>query len=188
MFKSIIQNEEVGFSYFYSTKDKENLHKYFKMKNKHNYKFSEDEENDFVKELQKKLGLYDIVFYPETSGKMLPQIASAIGGEVVKIEKNTKKDIKESLLSQKMMKAERESMVKIIDEMGDDFKINLIKGNQRKRFRSILFKSPNIKNIKDMKNKKVLLLDDSIFSGETFMAMKSLISFQTENIVIFSKQ
>ena len=187
MFKSKIGNSNISFQYLYSSKDVEQLHNYFKMKNKYEYRFEDNEENDFINMVFETIGLYDYVITPETSGKTLSKIAEKCGVYHLVVEKETKENIKAELLKQKLMKHERISLLNKIDnKMDDSFKINLIKGNQRHRFIDIMFKNVSF-DLNMLSNKKVLILDDSIFSGETFKALKSKINIESDNIVLYSK-
>lgn len=184
MFNSCIEKNNIEFKYLFSTKDRNQIEKYFKMKKKYEYKFDEQEEKEFIDDVVKTIGTYDIVIHPQTSGYLLNDIAKRIGSKVIEIKKNNKSFIREKLLEQNFMKLEKETLLNTIDKMDSDFKINLIKGNQRKRFINILFKDLD-QDIEE--NKSILLLDDSIFSGETFLAMCDKIKIKTDKIVLFSK-
>ena len=173
-----------NFKYMYSTKEQENLNMYFKMKDKNNYHFEKEEKKLFKYNVLAFIKKYDLIIYPQTSGKMLPEIADILGKETIMIMKNNKETIKELLLTQKLMKAEKKSLLLSFDKMGEDFQINKIKGNQRKRFVNILFQNVNLEN---HKGKKVLVLDDSIFSGDTLIALLSKVNIEHEIKVLFSK-
>lgn len=182
---SKLENEigNINFSYLFSTKDRSNLEMYFKLKDKYEYSLSDEEINDLKNKTLTEFGYYDVVIVPETKGKHLHNIAKHIGKNVVIVKKRDKADIIEDLLSQKMMKNEKTSLLSSLEEM-DVVQINKIKGNQRKRFRNILFEEINLPNIE---NKKVLLLDDSVFSGETLIALKESLNINCDVRVLFSK-
>lgn len=185
MKNSKLENEigNIDFSYLFSTKDRANLEMYFKLKDKYEYSLSDEEVNELKNKALTEFGSYDIVIVPETKGKHLHNIAEHIGKNVVIVKKRDKTDIIEDLLSQKMMKNEKISLLSSLEEM-DVVQINKIKGNQRKRFRNILFEEINLPNIE---NKKVLLLDDSVFSGETLIALKESLNINCDVRVLFSK-
>lgn len=177
------ENELITFSYLFSTKDRAQLEMYFKLKNKYDHELSSDELNDLIQAV-KAFGEYDVVIHPETTGLHLTELAFSISDQVVVIAKNNKSYIKKQVLEQPMMKAEKASIIKTIDEMGQSFQINKVKGNQRKRFKDILFMPVNLDSLKD---KRVLLLDDSVFSGETLIALKEHLNLKCDVAVLFSK-
>ncbi len=78
------------------------------------------------------------------------------------------------------MRDEIISMQRIFNDMGDDFQLKHINGNQRKRFVSILFQSAEA-------NDDALILDDSVFSGVTFQAMCHTVPNVRDKRMIFSK-
>lgn len=186
MFQSFVDNQhqKMNFSYLFSTKDREVLENYFKLKNKYDYSFEKNEYEKLKEQIILNFGSYDVVVYPETSGIYLSDIAQSLGQTVFCIKKNSKELITKELLNQKLMKAEKESLLKVINDMGDTFKINQIKGNQRKRFKDILFQKIDLSNFE---NKKILLLDDSVFSGNTLLALKESLNIECDVKVIFSK-
>lgn len=174
----------MDFSYLYSTKDRDNLEQYFKLKEKYDYTLSNDELESLKNDV-KAFGHYDVVLHPETTGKYLHILAAELGDKVVCIEKNDKETIKTLVAEQKMMKAERNSLMACIEnDMGSSFQINKIKGNQRKRFKNILFKDVDLSLYA---GKKVLLLDDSVFSGETLIALKEFVKIECDVKVLYSK-
>ncbi len=179
------ETDKMKLLYLYSTKDRDNLTKYFKMKSKHDQEFTENEKFDFINGVVEIIGHYDIVIYPETSGKILGFIADLCGNKTIMVEKNSKSYIREALLKQKLMKAEKTSLLNVIDnEMGDIFQINKIKGNQRYRFTHILFKDFSLDT---KENDSVLVFDDAVFSAFTFSALNEKIDCKHDNIAIFSK-
>lgn len=186
MYQSQIQsgNDSMDFSYLYSTKDRDVLENYFKLKDKYDHSLTESDYLSLEKSVKEAFGQYDVVIHPETTGKHLNRLAKALGQNVVCVTKNDKETIKNLLLEQKMMKAERQSLIQCIDEMNDSFQINKIKGNQRKRFRNILFKKVELSSYDGL---KVLLLDDSVFSGETLLSLKLSLDIPCDVKVLYSK-
>lgn len=186
MFHSKVQTQEseMDFSYLYSTKDRANLENYFKLKHKYDYVLSEEELEALKATVVKSFGHYDVVIHPQTSGLYLGELAKVLGDKVVCIAKNDKETIKELVQEQHMMKAERTSLMNCIDEMDGSFQINKVKGNQRKRFKNILFQETDLTEFAD---KKVLLLDDSVFSGATLIALKEFINIECDVKVLYSK-
>ena len=186
MFNSTIQSQDLSmdFSYLYSTKDRNILEEYFKLKHKYDYVLTDEEYKKLESEVAQAFGQYDVVIHPETSGKHLNKLAKALGKEVICIAKNDKETIKTLVQEQKMMKSERISLLNSIDEMEGSFQINKVKGNQRKRFKDILFKEKDLSHLSD---KRVLLLDDSVFSGATLIALKNFLNIECDVKVIYSK-
>lgn len=80
-----------------------------------------------------------------------------------------------------MMKDERKKLIKNIEEM-EDIKIGLVAANQRTRIANILFRIEE-----DLNNKRVLFMDDSVFTGSTLKAISQLVEFK-EAIVLFSNK
>lgn len=185
-FSEIIKNNRsINFGYLYSIKDKNGLQNYFKFKHKHGYSLDINGYNKIIHDVKNNFKFYDVVLYPETSGIYLNEICNIISPSSICIHKNTKKYIVDALLQQNMMKSEKISLFKSIDEMPDNvFQINKIKANQRKRFRHILYKTIDTK---DIKNKKVLLLDDSVFSGETLFSLYGMLDIDCDVRTIYSK-
>lgn len=183
--KSFIENDlgKTPFSYIFSTKDRNNLEIYFKLKDKYEYRFQNEEFEELKKTIVNEFGTYDLVIIPETKGRYLKTIADSLSDNVISVSKRCKADILTDLEQQKMMKNEKQSLFNTLEEM-DVVQINKIKGNQRKRFRDILFEKLDFT---EWNNKKVLLLDDSVFSGETLIALKESINVDCEIKVIFSK-
>lgn len=64
----------------------------------------------------------------------------------------------------------------------EDIKIGLVAANQRERVANVLFE-----DIEEIKDKRVLFLDDSVFTGSTFKAMMSKFNIK-ESIVLFSNK
>lgn len=182
--KIVSNDTSMDFSYLFSTKDRVMLENYFKLKNKYDYSLTKEEYDKLEKEVVEAFGSYDLVIHPETTGKHLANLAKAIGNQTICIRKNSKKVITEKLLEQKMMKAERNSLVSCIEEMKTSFQINKVKGNQRKRFRDILFEKVDLT---EYQNLNVLLLDDSVFSGETLLALKESLGIHCDVKVLYSK-
>lgn len=180
-------NTLINYQYLYDTKDRKNLEFYFSMKNKYGFVFDEKKfeliKND-LKCLHKK---YDLVIYPETSNLYLDGIAQYLSDSVICLQKNSLDFIKESLFSQTMNKNETKSFINCLNDMNCSFQMNKIKSNQRKRFVNFLFKKIEIPKSK----KRILVLDDSIFGGYTFISMLNSIAnindFECDKIVLFSK-
>lgn len=181
----VLGDETLHFSYLFSTKDRVMLENYFKFKHKYDYVLSDAEYFELEKIALNTFGQYDVVFYPESTGKHLARLAKALGKEAVVIPKNSKETIKALVSQQQMMKAERVSLMNCIDhDMNGSFQINKVKGNQRKRFRNILFQKVDVSNYLDL---NVLLLDDSVFSGETLIALKNALDIDCDVNVLYSK-
>lgn len=180
----IIDNTEV--KYFYEI-DREVIKLYYKMKNKNGFSFTDEEKNIFEKHILISLkqnidfGDYDLVLYPETQNKCFKNIINSIELPSISLKKNTKQKVLEKLKEQKMMKTERIKLVENINQM-DDIKIGLIAANQRKRIAEILFEISD-----DLKDKKIIFLDDSIFTGNTFKIINKIFK-PKKSFVLFSNQ
>ena len=85
-----------------------------------------------------------------------------------------------------MMKMEKSKLLNILNKK-DKIKIADIPGNQRKRFINCLINKEILKKINI--NNKILFLDDSIFSGYTFLAAQEMLkSYKVENVILFNKK
>lgn len=184
--KTQIQNIEYDF--LFDLKDRENELKYFKMKNKYEHQFSPEEKELFQEEISNKLSdllkEIDVLIIPETSNQCLLDIIKLTKKDVIILEKNTKENIIQDLNNQTMMKDERTKLLNSIAEM-EVLKIANIAGNQRKRFVGNLFKQLNKEQFE---NKKIAFLDDSVFSGYTFLAANHILfGLNFKKIILFSK-
>lgn len=157
------------------------------MKNKCHYCFNEEEKSHFVREVIQKikehyqLENYDALLIPDTKNECFKDIVAQLNLPTVVLKKNTKEQVMEQLEKQKMMKAERKKLVDNLQQM-EDIKIGLVAANQRMRIANLLF---NIQE--DLTDKKVLFMDDSIFTGSTFKAISQTVNIQ-EAFVLFSNQ
>lgn len=157
------------------------------MKNKLHYRFNEDEKTHFITKVIQiikehyQLESYDVLLIPDTKNECFKEIVSQLNMPTVVLRKNTKEQIMAQLETQKMMKAERKKLVDNLNQM-EDIKIGLVAANQRMRIANLLF---NIKE--DLKSKKVLFMDDSVFTGSTFKAISQIVNIQ-EAFVLFSNQ
>lgn len=187
MKKSKIQNTDIDYSYIFDAN--QDLKKYFAMKKKHDHAMMDAEYAQLKAEILSNVSeKYDLVIVPQTSNLFLYEIASSLGKEVVIVDKNSKQNILELLDTQNFMKAEKQKLFQSIEDMGHEFKINKIAGNQRKRFIEILFQ-PISQDFLD--SSKILVLDDSIFSGHTMQALLYQVNQKIssyEILSLFSKQ
>lgn len=154
-------------SYLFSTKHREYLELYFKMKNRYDFSFTEEEKEKFIQECINFIGYYDIIIYPETSGSILPLLAQKCSNQSFCILKNSKEFIQSQIFSLNLMKSEKISLLNAFSTMNNSFELKKIKGNQRKRFIPFLFQKQDI----NLENQSVLILDDAIFSSNTIAAL-----------------
>lgn len=185
----IAQLQNVTYNYIFDLKDRLLETTYFKMKNKYDYSFTCEEKAQFQSQVLLSLELslcnVDTLIVPETSNKCLLEIAYKTGKEVVVLHKNSKDNIIIAISQQTMMKAEKAKLLSSLESM-DTIKIANIAGNQRKRFVECLFKP--LDNAEILKGKNVALLDDSVFSGYTFLAANHILSgLNQQNLILFSK-
>lgn len=173
-------------NYLFET-DKESIKTYYKMKCKNNLFFSEEERDSFIKKVNEQLTFFlkekefDYILIPETKNECFKEIVKILNYQTVILKKRSKEAILSSLENQKMMKAERKKLIDNIIGM-EDIKIGLIAANQRERVANVLFE-----DIEEIKDKRVLFLDDSVFTGSTFKAMMSKFNIK-ESIVLFSNK
>lgn len=183
------QLQNVIYNYLFDLKDRMSEITYFKMKNKYGYSFTSQEKEEFQNQvlvgLENHLNNIDILIVPETGNECLLEIAYRTGKEIVIFPKNNKEDIILAVTKQAMMKAEKAKLLSSLEAM-DTIKIANIAGNQRKRFIECLFKS--IDDMEIFKDKNVALLDDSVFSGYTFLAANHILNgLNKQNLILFSK-
>lgn len=125
----------------------------------------------------------NIIIVPETTNLLLKNFLSFLKKNIIFLKKNDKQHIVEEIKKQNMMKSEAKKLLLALDGM-KTVKIADSAGNQRKRFQSCLFQTLNLNNI----DNNIIFLDDSIFSGNTFLAaQKMLENFNTTTIILFNK-
>lgn len=187
---SIANFHNYNYFYFYDLKQRQVQESYFKMKNKYEHSFSKEEKINFINLARQDLSSCEawqnaeIVLVPETSNQLLLELCKS--KELVIIYKNDKEVIKEALDKQFFMKTEREKLYTSLDNNGSKVKMANIAGNQRKRFVEFLFKEIVLNE--EQKTKNCVFLDDSIFSGYTFLAAQEAIkNINHENIILFNK-
>ncbi len=185
---------EYSYEFFYSLNIVENFQLYLKFKNKYDQSFTFNEFLQFSETVLNKLNVTpswiesDIIIIPETNNINLLSILEQSNKKVFILKKSTKTKIIQKLEEQSMMKAEKSKLFKILEEM-ETVKIANIPGNQRKRFIGCLFDSESLSKEKFSHNSKILFLDDSIFSGYTFLAAQHCLSeIPHKNIILFDKQ
>lgn len=163
----------------YDLKDRENMILYFSLKNKYGYSLkNRDEVLDRIS-FELDLSSYDCVIIPQSTSDFLEQICLRQNKKYLILEKNDLQYFKELACTLGLQKAELKSHLDRMNEMGDNFRINLLKATQRKRYIPYLFKTISVPE-------NSILLDDSNFSGSTQEAMK--ISTGISNYIsIFSK-
>lgn len=171
---------------FFDLKDRAQLERYFKMKRKHGFCFDAAERSAFMEEcvglIQAAAPCFDVAALPETSNAFLVELASRVGGSCSTLKKRSVESLLRELDGQRMMRAEREKLYAAMGQM-KDFKINLVAGNQRRRFEDILFEP-----VEGLAGRRVLLLDDAVFGGSTQRAaIRALGGEPVASIALFSK-
>lgn len=155
------------------------------MKNKLHYSFNEEEKALFIETVLQQIhanydiNSYDVVLMPDTKNECFKQIAEKLNIPKVVFKKNNKEYVLEKLAEQKMMKDERKKLFDNINAM-EDVKIGLVAANQRMRVAKLLF---NINT--NLEGKKILFIDDSVFTGSTFKAISEVVNIK-EAFVLFS--
>jgi len=169
----------------YSLEDKKYLDLYFSIKDRdYSKKIDRTELNNITQEIYESLdstffNSFDIIVIPESSSEFILNIVKKLNINYYILEKNSKEFIYSNLSSMNFSRQELESQKLRINKMNDSFKLNKIKSNQRSKYIDILFKEPSI----DLDG-KILFLDDSSFTGNTFKAAQSKVDF-TDTYYIF---
>ena len=144
---------------------RENMILYFSLKNKHGYSLENRDEVLGTIACEIDVSNYDCIIIPESTSDFLEQICIRLKKKYIVLEKNDIEYFKELAKTLGLQRAELKSHIDRMDEMGDNFRINLLKAQQRKRYIPYLFKTisapPNS-----------VLLDDSNFTGCTREAMR----------------
>jgi hypothetical protein len=155
---------------------------YFALKEKHNYLM--EYQSLFINRIyrciqQVRFPRVDVVLCPETSHSLLTTFLSCYltshsyrppnGTHTIK--KRTLAEMRALSLEMKMSKEERISQQRCFDTMQDSFQIHKIKTNQRKRYEGLMFDDTDFPNVM---GKRVLIIDDSIFSGATVKALADM--------------
>lgn len=158
---------------------RENMILYFSLKNKHGY--SLPNRNEVLGTIAGEIDVsnYDCIIIPESTSDFLEQICIRLKKKYIVLEKNDIEYFKELAKSLGLQRAELKSHLDRMDEMGDNFRINLLKATQRKRYIPYLFKSISAPH-------NSVLLDDSNFTGSTREAMRNSTGVYNY-IPIFSK-
>lgn len=159
--KRVVNNIDVN--YFFEV-DKESINTYYKFKNKNNLCFSNEEEELFLNKMKNLLvenidfQNFDLILIPETKNKTFLKLVNGLGKELIIAKKRTVQEVLELLSLEKLQKLERKKLETVLSSM-EEVQLAKIAGNQRIRIGKLLFDIPNVEN------KKVLLLDDAIFTG-----------------------
>lgn len=183
------QLNNIKYNFFFDLKNRDNEINYFRMKQKYGNSFSQEQYEQFnalvLGNIMSLLSDIDTLVVPETGNNMLLEIAKTTNKNIFILEKNSKEDIIAALSEQTMMRSEKIKLMTMLEGM-DTIKMAQLAGNQRKRFVDCLFKKPNSDTLDKLGS--IALLDDSVFSGYTFMAANSALqSKQKSNIILFSK-
>lgn len=172
--------------YLFKT-DHSSISTYYKMKCKNGASFSEREKTEFVTSVINQLNEYlscnqfDLILVPDTTNVCFLEILTSLNKDYLILKKRAKAQILKDLESQKMMKAERAKLFKTIEDM-PELKIGLIAANQRQRVANLLFEQTAVKIEPQC---KILYLDDSVFTGSTFCAVKEVYPL-SDAVVLFS--
>lgn len=164
------------------------------MKNKYNYVLTEEETKTLINTLNtffkkdKDFKESEYLIIPETGNQFLIEWTVQTNKKVIILRKQTKDKIIQKLSEQTMMKAEKVKLLKAIEAM-NEVKMANIAGNQRKRLIECLFEPLNKNVISTATNNKLMFIDDSIFSGYTFLAAQHVLkNINHHNRIFFSKQ
>lgn len=168
--------------YIIDLKEKDNLRKYYALKDRFEEKIENRER--FIIEVAEKIILltnnYEHIVIPESSCSFVEDVVKLTNKKYTILKKNSKDYLFNILMNLNIQKKERESHIERFKDMGNSFKINKLKANQRKRYINDLFENVNFED------EKSIIIDDSCFTGTTFLAMKKSTNIE-DAIFIFSK-
>lgn len=174
--------------YFFDLKQKANMHLYYAVKNRFEHSICAEQKELLIHQLANAISKfcndnkYDNIVIPESSQPFIESIVNKTGIPYFVLEKNTKEYILSQIDTLSLQKKEKENHIMRINGMGESFKINHLKSNQRRKYFDLIFK--NIQN--DNINKKSLIIDDSYFSGITIIAIKKIFPVRN-HLSIFAK-
>lgn len=170
-------------NFLYSLKTKENMHLYYSCKERFSY--SLDNRDEFIKKtintLKPFLEFYNTIIIPESSNSFILEIAKGLNKHIVIVKKREKEKILEQIDSLNLQKKEKTAHLERIKEMGEVFKINSLKSNQRRKYQYLLFEKVFISE-----PEKSVILDDSNFSGTTLKALVEATGVKN-SFFVFSK-
>lgn len=165
----------------YDLTTRENMILYFSLKNKKGY--SLDNREEIIKNISDELKEYtkdfECVIIPESSSDFLELVIKNLNKPYIKLRKNNIEYFKNLAPTLGLQKAELRSHLQRMEEMGETFKINMLKANQRVHYMKHLFKQTYVPQ-------NSVLVDDSNFSGTTFEALRYSTGISSY-IPIFSK-
>lgn len=180
------KNPVVGeFKYIFPLKDRENSRLYHYIKGRSELSRDEGHINQgVIPEIVYQIGRREVVVIPESSCNFIRTIADQVSDRVIVVKKRAKSEVRELLSSTfSLQKGEVVRFDQSFEEMGESFRLNRIKGNQRWRFSDIMF---NWEEVPDFDASEAVILDDSIFSGYAASFLKEKLGVE-DIIVIFSK-
>lgn len=166
----------------YSLQSKEGMHLYYSAKERFD-RFLNDRENFILqtaKILKERIKDYDNVIIPESSNNFIESVIKNTGKPYIIIKKNNLDYIISNISTLGLQKKEAESHLQRMSLMGETFKINSLKSNQRRKYLSLLFNKTIV-----LGNNNIII-DDSCFSGTTINAIKEATGCKTA-LCIFSK-
>lgn len=176
------QNSNEYGTFFIDLKTKEGMHLYYGIKERFEYRLDDREQviSDIARFIKKFTFGYDNIYIPQSSSDFLIKLMENLGVKFEIIYKNKIENVIAFQETLPLQKKERKAHQERFKEMGEFFKINLMKANQRRYYHSVIFdKIP-------FKPGKNLVIDDSCFSGTTFKGIKEQLS-EFDFISIFSK-
>lgn len=144
---------------------------YFALKGKHGYSLdNQDVFRDAVRGVVEQVAqAYDLVVYPQSRFPFLQELVAGLPNTQRLVKRSKEAVIQSALEHAHWNKLERQSQQRCWAEMGETFTINLVKSNQRKHYVPHLFERV------ELGERRVLLLDDFIMSGNTLSAMLAAI-------------
>lgn len=176
------QNSNEYGTFFIDLKTKEGMHLYYGIKERFEYRLDDREQviSDIAEFIKPFTVGYDNIYIPQSSSDFLIQLMKKIGVNFEIIHKNKIENVISFQETLPLQRKERKAHQERFEEMGDFFKINLMKANQRRYYHSVIF--DNI----PLKPGKNLVIDDSCFSGTTYQGIKEKLK-DFHFISIFSK-
>lgn len=172
-------------TFIYDLKTRENMRLYYASKERFGEKLID--KSQFISDVSHKIRSliqqekYDFLVIPESSKDFIENIAKQIGIPYFVIKKNSVDFITNNIEDLKLQKAERSSHLVRIEAMDRTFKINILKANQRRKYKDLLFEKTPLSHLG-----KGIILDDSLFSGTTYEGLKGATGIE-DYIMVFSK-
>lgn len=162
-----------------SLSERENKNQYFKFKGKYGTSFHQTELDEFCSgcvNWVRKVFVFDVLVIPETSNENFVRIAKALDEDFKVLKKNSAHQIIENV-SKSAQRDQRKALLKL---NGKSFKMAECTPAIRSLAVDDLFTTPEFEC-----QRKILFLDDAIFSGSTMLAASKVLSSDVQFASLF---